>query len=50
MGLVAAGMVVTSVPVAIGYLFGRHILKTGAVLLTGAGHRLNCKRRALEHR
>ena len=28
-------MVVTSIPVAIGYLFGRYVLKTGPVLLAG---------------
>jgi putative transport protein len=34
--LVAAGVVVTSIPVAIGYLFGRYVLKIYPVLLTGA--------------
>ena len=46
-GLVAAGVVVTSIPVAIGYLFGRYVLKTDPVLLTGAGHMLDCKRRTI---
>ncbi len=36
LGLVLAGIVVTSVPVALGYLFGRKVLALNPVLLLGA--------------
>ena len=36
LGLVLAGIAVTSIPVAVGYLFGRKVLSLNPVLLLGA--------------
>lgn len=47
LSLVAAGVVVTSVPVAIGYLFGRYVPKTCPVLLMGG--RSQARLQAVRH-